>query len=360
MFIIASTILSSIIGTPILIASSVISKLYSIVSGNNPMDISRLSFISEISNYIETTNKRISSQWVCNGKVHALCRHATIFSGFPPIVFIHGMCSSSFHFVEIMEKFPRTHDVFCIDLPGWGISENPPFDLATANTSDIFSYYGDIIVSAMKELYMAADPKFIFVGHSFGSVILLKSIHMGNIPRNIIHKCVLTSLPGITSVSSRYPYLCGALITTGWIESIYKQWWSPYLFRSFLFRSYSELDTLQRMSRFISDSNGYKFASRQMAFRGLLPPVWIKPLYNELLNVAYTNKTELIGGTYDSIVDIVTMRHICDCKLHEINGGHFIFLDKSLHLKLIDIIDDFKPDKDKPLRHKFFKNKIFS
>jgi hypothetical protein len=90
-----------------------------------------------------------------------------------------------------------------------------------------------------------------------------------------------------------------------------------------------------------------------MTFRGLFPPVWIKLCYNELLNVAYTNKIELIGGTYDTIVDIAPMRHICNCKLYELNGGHSLFADKSLHLKLIDIIDDFKPDK--PLKSKIAK-----
>lgn len=345
MFIIASTILSSVIGTPILIASSVMSKLYSIVTRNNPIDVSRPSFIREISNYIETTNKRICSQWVCNGTVHVLCRYATIFSGFPPIVFIHGTGSSSFHFIELMEKFHKTHDVFCIDLPGWGISEDPPFDLATADESDVFSYYGETIMSAMKEIYMAADAKYIFVGHAFGSLILLKSIHLGNIPRNAIHKCILTSLPGIVPLTSRYPYLWGTVFIMGWLESMFKQWWSPYLFRSFLFRGYSEINTLQTMCRFIPNGKGYQFVSRQMRFRGLLSPIWTKLSYNELINVAYTNKVELIGGTHDSIVDINPMRHICNCKLYELNGGHSLFLDKSLHIKLIDIIDDFKPDK---------------
>jgi pimeloyl-ACP methyl ester carboxylesterase len=352
MFVIVSTILSSVIGTPILIASSVISKLYSIITRNNPIDVSRPSFIREISKYIETTNKRMCSKWVCNGKVHALCRYATVFSGFDPIVFIHGTGSSSFNFVEIMEKFPKTHDVFCIDLPGWGISEDPLFDLETADQSDVFAYYGETIMSAMKELYIAGNAKYIFVGHSFGSLILLKSIHLGNIPRNVIHKCVLTSLPGIVPLTSTYPYLWGTIFMMGWLESMFKQWWSPYLFRAFLFRGSSELNTLQKMSRFIPNGKGYQFVSRQMTFRGLLPPIWAKLSYNELVNVAYTNKVELIGGTHDSIVDINPMRYICNCKLYELNGGHSLFLDRSLHIKLIDIIDDFKPDK--PTKSKLF------
>lgn len=342
MLVIASTILSSVIGTPILMATSMISKLYSLITGNNPMDVSRVSFIREISSYI-ATNKRVSSRWACNGKVHVLCRHATVFSGFPPIVFIHGTGSCSFNFVEIMEKFPKTHDVYCIDLPGWGISEDPPFNLATAEQSDIFAYYGKTIVSAMEELYIAADPKYIFVGHSFGSLILLKSIHLGCIPRDIIHKCVLTSLPGLVPLTSKYRFW-GTFFIMGWLESIFKQYWSPYLFRAFLFRKSSELKTLQTMYKFIPNGKGYQFVSRQMTFRGLLSPIWIKLCYNELLNVSYTNKTELIGGKSDIIVDISPMRHISNCKLYELNGGHSLFSDQSLHLKLIDIIDDFKPD----------------
>ena len=344
MLVIASTVLGSIIGTPILIVTSMISKLYSLITGNNPIDVSRISFIHEMSTYTDTTNKRVRSRWVCNGKVHALYRPSTVFSGFPPIVMIHGTGSCSFNFVEIMEKFPKTYDVFCIDLPGWGISEDPPFDLATAEQGDVFAYYGKTIVSAIKELYMAADPKYIFVGHSFGSLILLKSIHLGYIPRDIIHKCVLTSLPGLVPFTSKYPYLWGTFFIMGWFESMFKQSWSPYLFRAFLFRKSSELTTLQRMYRFIPNGRGYQFVSKQMTFRGVFPPIWTKLTYNELLNVAYTNKIELIGGKLDTIVDIAPMRYVCNCKLYEINGPHCLFSDKSLHLKLIDIIDDFKPD----------------
>lgn len=344
MLVIASTILGSIVGAPILMASAIISKLYSLITGKNPIDVSRISFIREISTYIDTTNKRVRSRWACNGTVHVLCRPATVFSGFPPIVMIHGTGSCSFNFAEIMEKFPKTYDVYCIDLPGWGISEDPPFDLATAEQFDVFAYYGKTIVSAMNELYMASHPKYIFVGHSFGSLILLKSIHLGYIPRDIIHKCVLTSLPGLVPLTNRYPYLWGTFLIMGWFESMFKQSWSPYLFRAFLFRKSSELTTLQTMHTFIPNGKGYQFVSRQMTFRGLLPPVWIKICYNELLNVSYTNKTELISGKFDTIVDIDPMRHICNCKFYELNGSHCLFSDKSLHLKLVDIIDDFKPD----------------
>jgi hypothetical protein len=104
---------------------------------------------------------------------------------------------------------------------------------------------------------------------------------------------------------------------------------------------------MQRICRFIPNGKGYQFVGRQMSFRGLLPPIWTKLSYNELVNVAYTNKIELIGGTHDSIVDISPMKHVCNCKLYELNGGHSLFLDKSLHIKLIDIIDDFKSDKPK-------------
>lgn len=342
MFVIASTIMGTLVSTPILIATSILSKLYSILTGNYPIDVSRVSFIREITNYVHSTNKTMRSRWVCKDKIHVLCRFSSVFSGFPPIVIIHGTNSSSFHFAEFMNSFPNTHDVYCIDLPGWGISEDPPFDLATHPESDIFAYYGEQIMQALRELYIE-DGEYTFVGHSFGSYILLKSIRNGKIPNKSIHKCVLACLPGMDRLTSRYPYLWGSHFILGWMSSVFKQPWSKYLFRAFLYRKSSTLETMKRMNLFIPDGIGYKLVGRQMMFRGVLPPIWKNPIHNDLKIVALKNKIELIGGIEDTLVDIQHLHKAEFVRLHEVQGEHSIFADKSLHSKLLDIIDDFKP-----------------
>lgn len=340
MFVLASTAIGAIVSTPILITTAILSKLYSMITGNYPMDVSRISFIREITHYIVTTNNTMRSQWVCNGKIHVLCRFSSVFSGFPPIVIIGNR--SSFHFAEFMNAFPNTHDVYCIDLPGWGVSEDPQFDLATHNESDIFEYYGEQIMKTLDELYIK-EGKYTFVGHSFGSYILLKSIQNGRIPRESIHKCVLSCMPGLSDVSFKYPYLWGSYFKFGLLESSYRQPWSKYLFRAFLHRKHNSLDTLKTMWKFIPNGVGHKLFGRQLGFRGVLPPIWKNPINNELTKIARKNNIELIGGIYDTLVDIQQMYEVDFVRLFEVDCGHDIFDHKSLHKMLVNIIDDCKP-----------------
>lgn len=342
MFVFASTLLCSFVSAPILITSSIMSKLYSTLTGNYPMDVSRISFIREITNYIHSTNKTMQSRWVCKGTIHILCRFSSVFSGFPPIVIIHGTGNCSFNYAEFMNSFPKTHDVYCIDLPGWGISEDPPFDMATHPEHEIFAYYGEQIMKALRELYIP-DGKYIFVGHSFGSYILLKSIRNGTIPKKSIYKCTLTCLPGLVYKTSKYSYLWGSYFILGWLESIFKQPWSHYLFRAFLFRKSNSLDNLKTMHKFIPNGFGYKLVGRQMTFRGLLPPIWKNPVLDQLNGVACKSNIELVGGIYDTMVDIQPMYKTDFVRLYKIKGGHCLFSNKELHKQLVDIIDEFKP-----------------
>jgi pimeloyl-ACP methyl ester carboxylesterase len=91
------------------------------MTGKKPLEISRESLIKQITTYIDSTQGRFCSNWVCNQKTHVLCKVSSSPSKFPPIVILHGTGSCSFNFCEFMETFPETHDVYCIDLPGWGM-----------------------------------------------------------------------------------------------------------------------------------------------------------------------------------------------------------------------------------------------
>lgn len=57
----------SIASTPVLIASAIISKTFSLITGIKPVDVSRESFITEMSNYVNES-PTLSSEWVCGVK----------------------------------------------------------------------------------------------------------------------------------------------------------------------------------------------------------------------------------------------------------------------------------------------------
>ena len=348
MFVLSRRLFTNFIGIPIITLSY---KLYSIISGNGPMDISRKAFIEALIVYINTKNKRIKLVMTLNNQVVVLCRYATISSDFPkvssdfpPVVILHGTNSGSFDYVDFMESFPQTHDVYCIDLPGWGISDEPSSNLSNTDLNELFRYYGDLVMSVLSEL--GPVNKFTFVGHSFGSFLLVKMMENGSIPAKNIYKCALTCLPGLAPYTSRYHYLWGTFFIYGLAESPFKQWWSKYLFRPWLFRgNKTPLEILQRTHRFITNSTGYKLVSRQMTFRGILPPVWKTTIFNQVQQLSDTISIKLINGTYDTLVDVRNARYLSDnssIKLYEFNCGHSLCSQSELYTSLVQIIIENK------------------
>ena len=341
MFVLSRRLFTNFIGIPIITLSN---KLYSIIYGNEPMDISRKVFIEALIVYVNTKNKRIIIEMTHNNQVVVLCRYATIpsdfpkvSSDFPPVVILHGTNSGSFDYVDFMESFPQTHDVYCIDLPGWGISDEPSANLSN---TDLFRYYGDLVMSVLTDL--GPVDKFTFVGHSFGSFLLVKMMENGSIPATNIYKCVLTCLPGLAPYTSKYHYLWGTFFIYGLAESPFKQWWSKYLFRPWLFRgNKTPLEILQRTHRFNTNSTGYKLVSRQMTFRGILPPVWKTIIFDEVQRLSNTISIKLINGTYDTLVDVRHARYLSDnssIKLYEFNCGHSLCSQPELYTSLVEII----------------------
>lgn len=337
---IAASIIT-LVSAPIMVASAGFSKLYSYITGIQPVDVSRESFLIEISKYMRcNTRGGITSQWVCGEKVHVLCRNASIFSNYPPIVIIHGTRSCSFNYLEFMTSLPKTYDVYCIDLPGWGISQDPLIDLANIELNQMYVFYAKIIIDALTEIHPSKDAKFTLVGHSLGSFLLLKSIK--SIPLDRVNKLVFACLPGIIPQTSRYPYFFATYFVYEF-ESIFKQWWSRHLFCAFLYRQRTQLETLKRMHSFIPNGFGYKIVGRHTPFRGFLPPVWISPIKAEL--DAYNHvQIDLINGSKDILVDIRPARAIINktlIQLHELEGvGHMVFSQKELFQRLLTIIDD--------------------
>ena len=322
-----SATITAVVCTPILFASACISKLYSLITNNKPLDTSRDSFLHEMKDYV-STSKGLTSAWVCNRKVHVLCRHASIFSNYPPIVIIHGTGTCSVNYAEFMLSLPKTHDVYCIDLPGWGISEDPPFDLKTAEIGRCYAYYANIIMASLSDIYPAKNARFRFVGHSFGALLLTNAIALGYIPPCKIDNCVLACMPGLYPLKT--PSI-GALFISGLAESIFKQWWSRHLFSAFLYRkkAKTQLQTLQQMRPFIPNGLGHKLVSRH--------------LKQQVLDISTRNKIHLVYGVSDTIVNIQDMRNFADegnkgVKCHELECGHSLFTNRELFRTLLTII----------------------
>lgn len=338
-----SATITAVVCTPLLIASACISKIYSLITNNKPLDTSRDSFLHEMKDYVIAT-KGLTSAWVCNRKVHVLCRHATVFSNYPPIVIIHGTGTCSVNYSEFMQSVPKTHDVYCIDLPGWGVSEDPPFDLKTAEVGRCYAYYANIIMASLSDIYPAKNARFRFVGHSFGALLLTKAIALGYIPPYKIDNCVLTCMPGLYLYPLKTPSI-GVLFISGLAESIFKQWWSRHLFSAFLYRkkAKTQLQTLQQMHPFIPNGLGHKLVSKHLKYKLFTPIECIGPGKQQVLDISTRNKIHLVYGVSDAIVNVQDMRNFADegnkgVKCHELECGHSLFTNRELFRTLLTII----------------------
>lgn len=346
----STVILSAIACTPILVASACISKIFSTITSFKPVDVSRLTFIKEMAEYTRASDG-LTSMWACNKTIHVLCRHATIFSNYPPIVIIHGSGSSSFNYAEFMQSIPKVYDVYCIDLPGWGISEDPHIDLESDALEQSYAYYAKTIMNTLSEIYPVPYARFMFVGHSFGAFILLKSIALRYIPSYKIESCTLSCMPGLHTLTSKY-YFIGTLFRFGFLESIFKQWWSRHLFSAFLYRKKTQLQTLQNMHRFIPNGTGYKLIGKQITFKWFFSVRWFRflvcvfnPVRSQLLSISNTVRVNLVGGLRDLVIDTRHVKDVSDesnntIKCHLLEGGHSLFSQKELFSKLLSIIED--------------------
>lgn len=80
------------------------------------------------------------------------------------IVFLHGFCETKEMWNDFQEELSKDHNVYCLDLPGFGDFN---FDVTDLEISDI----AQIISNEIKKL---AIEKYVLIGHSLGGYVALE------------------------------------------------------------------------------------------------------------------------------------------------------------------------------------------
>lgn len=111
-------------------------------------------------------------------------------NGKDTIVFLHGWGCDSSIFKPIYTKLLDKYNVFLIDFPAHGKSENP---LQTYNVNDFAIATNRIIES------LSIDSCYV-VAHSFGSRVFIK---LNQIYKGEIISCILTGAAGIRPISQK-------------------------------------------------------------------------------------------------------------------------------------------------------------
>jgi len=113
-----------------------------------------------------------------------------IKKGQPELIFLHGWGSNStLWFKAFTSEFLSQNNLYCIDLPGFGISETPDYDLDVSN-------YGEFVQEFIQKLNLS---EVILIGHSLGGRITIKIA--ANDCKNI-SKIVLVNAAGVYHTSN--------------------------------------------------------------------------------------------------------------------------------------------------------------
>ncbi len=101
-----------------------------------------------------------------------------------PVVLLHGWGCEANIFNSVLDTLSSTHQVFALDLPGFGLSENPP-------TAWDASDYAKLISSFLDKLNIS---KVNLIGHSYGGRI---SIVLAAETPEKVNKLILVDSAGI-------------------------------------------------------------------------------------------------------------------------------------------------------------------
>jgi pimeloyl-ACP methyl ester carboxylesterase len=117
----------------------------------------------------------------------ATVNYCEMGEGGEPIVFVHGLAGCWQNWLENIPYFARTHRVVALDLPGFGNSPMPPWEVTIPN-------YGKLVDEFCRRLNLHSC---LLVGNSMGGFIAAEAAIA---QPEWVDKLVLVSAAGISSV----------------------------------------------------------------------------------------------------------------------------------------------------------------
>ena len=312
--------LTVLLCAPFCLASACIAKLIYKFTSIKPFDTSRSAFCENMSSYLnlECLDDGFTEMWALGGSIHVLCRYSSIFSGDPPIFIIPSVNKCSIDYVKLIKSIPKYRDVFCIDLPGWGISAPlTNVDLHSDPLLDIFKSYAVMIYEVMIEICPIQSQKFTLIGDAFGAYLLTHAFSSGIIPANKINKFILCEPPGLSKNTLRQPYLRGISIKIGLLNALTNTTWFKHVCCAFLYKRPITIYSLSFLHNFIPDKYGYKMLSRNIWIGFLGKPYWgitIKEPLTKIANDTNNSKMKvfIVRGLKDSVVSYVHSKEVCE------------------------------------------------
>ena len=236
------------------------------------------------------------------------------------IILLHGWGASIKAFEPVYKKLKSKYKVFAIDMPGFGLSSEPPKDFFVSD-------YAKVIFKIIQMLNIT-NPT--LVGHSFGGRVIMKLVgELGYIPKNII----LIDSAGIKPKRNVSYYL-----------KVYSYKFTKKMLK--IFFSKEKADVIIADMRKKRGSSDYNSASDTM--KSVFVNVVNEDLKYTLKNIKVP--TLLIWGENDKDTPLkdakIIEKNIEDCGLVILkDAGHYSYLDKLYEFLII--VDNFLKGSDK-------------
>jgi pimeloyl-ACP methyl ester carboxylesterase len=123
-----------------------------------------------------------------------------------PVYILHGTAGTSVQYIEIMKRFKEERLVVAIDIPGYGISDNPTWYNEKAEI--IFDNIGKVIIEAIKKI--TGSGKVMAIGVSIGAYFYISAI---NQEPKLFRQALFMVSPGVFPTLGKYGYYWGLLFS---------------------------------------------------------------------------------------------------------------------------------------------------
>jgi len=234
------------------------------------------------------------------------------------IIFIHGTCSCSLIYYNLIRELPTENNYYTIDLPNFGISSYN-IDLEKLDNIEICNYYSDFIYNIItKELKLS---KIVLVAHSLGGFF---STFMVYKYPELVEDFVLLNTVGFLPTLDIYGYYWSIFFYFGFPKNLLNSQLSHFLLRPIINLEFSDENKFWKLYLMNID---YKIQvsniiSRFISF-GFFSSTWNTPIADLFYQLKC--RVYLWYGKQDTIVPYHQGLILCD--KNNINHNYNYFSD---------------------------------
>ena len=274
-----------------------------------------IDLLKELTNCIKKYN--LSEKWIKNESkldIHIVEKLSNNCNA-KNVIFIHGTCSCSLIYYNLISKLPTENNYYTIDLPNFGISSS--INLDNLNNIEICNYYADLIYNIISiELKLS---KIVLVAHSLGGFF---STFMVYKYPELVEDFVLLNSVGFLPTLDIYGYYWSIFFYFGFPKILLNSQISHFLLRPIINHEFSDENKFWKLYLMNIDNKFQvsNIISRFISF-GFFSSTWNTPIADLFYQLKC--RIYLWYGKQDTIVPYHQGLILCDKNNKNHNYNYF-------------------------------------